>query len=165
MNFQFYVEKLKASEKYKEFIKENPDAYPCSGFIIIEPGGKDNQQHVDFFLKDKIFSFKIEAGCELVPVEIIGNEIPEQISLDVNFNFEEIQKLIQDKMQEQKINNKIQKFLFSFQKKDKKHFLNGTVFISNLGMLKACIDLESMVVTELEKKSFFDVMKPFKKKD
>ena len=42
----------------KDFIKEFPEAYPCSGFFVIDMESKDNKNHFDFFVpKDKkIFS-------------------------------------------------------------------------------------------------------------
>ena len=165
MNFQFYVEKLKSSENYKKFLKENPKTYPCSGFFVIDKDGKDNKQHFDFFLpkKKEIFSFQLEQG-NLVPIETIDKRIPEKISLDINFDFKEIEKIIENKMQEQSIKNKIQKFLFSFQKKDNKHFLIGTIFVSMLGIIKIQIEVPGKKIIAFEKKSFFDMLKIMKKK-
>ena len=60
MNFQFYVEKLKSFEKFEKFIKENSDAFCCSGFFIIDTEGKDNQQHFDYYLpKEKVDYYKV----------------------------------------------------------------------------------------------------------
>jgi len=47
MNFQFYLEKLKHSEEYKEFLKENPEAYPCSGFFTIDKEAFFEDQDVE----------------------------------------------------------------------------------------------------------------------
>lgn len=49
MNFQFYWEKLQSSPEFKEFIKENKEAYSCSGFFTLDKEGSDNQRHIDFF--------------------------------------------------------------------------------------------------------------------
>jgi hypothetical protein len=161
MNFQFYVEKLKASDSYKEFIEKNPEAFVCSGFFIIDKEGNDNQQHFDYWIpKDKsMVSFKLEANCEIAPIQMIDDKVPEQISLDLDFDFKEIERLIEDKKEQEGLRKKIQKYLFSLQKKDNKHYLIGTVFISMLGMLKVQIDLEKKEIVEFEKKSFFDIMK------
>ncbi len=165
MNFQFYLEKLKASESFKKFIEENPDAFACSGFFIIDKEGKDNKSHFDFYLpkQKKMFSFQLEEGIKLVPIEMIGEKIPEKISLNLNFDFKNIEKIIEEKMQAEEIRNKIQKILLSLQKIDGKDFFVGTVFISGLGMLKIAIDLKEMKITEFEKKSFFDMLKIKKK--
>ena len=39
MNLQLYLEKLKSSGVFKEFMKENPKAYLCSGFFTIDKEG------------------------------------------------------------------------------------------------------------------------------
>ena len=75
MNFQFYVEKLFASGDFQEFMKENKDAYPCSGFFMVDrenmknPG---NQAHFDFYVPsiNRMFSFKMEEGVQKVSVEL-----------------------------------------------------------------------------------------------
>ena len=54
--------------------------------------------------------------------------------------------------------------IFSLQNKDGKDFLIGTIFISGLGLLKINVNLEGNIITEFEKKSFFDMMKIIRKK-
>ena len=165
MKFQFYVEKLFANEHFQNFKEENKNAYPCSCFFILDLESKDNQQHFDYFVpqEKRMFSFKLEKGGEKIPVEMIEQIIPEKINLNFNFDFDDIKKLVLEKMQEEEIKNKIQKLLLSLQKKDGKHYLIGTIFISSLGMLKVAIDIEEMKITDFEKKSFFDIMKVKKK--
>ena len=62
-------------------------------------------------------------------------------------------------MEKDNVKNKIQKYLFSIQKQKGKHYIIGTVFVSNLGMLRVKICLDDMQVIDFEKKSFFDVLK------
>jgi predicted RNA binding protein with dsRBD fold (UPF0201 family) len=181
-SFQFYLEKLYASEDFQNFIEENKDAYLCSCFFVIDFEKKDNKQHFDYFIPTtkKMFSFKIESGCERVPVENFytqgctpkniendiftkGTKIPEGISDNHNFSFEEIEKLIFDKMEKENIKSKVQNILLSLQKVNGGEFLFGTVFISALGMIKIQIDLKNMDIIEFEKKSFLDMFKIIKK--
>lgn len=186
MNLQFYLEKLFASEKFQNFIKKNPSAYFCSGFFSIDKENKGNKIHIDYIIPEtkKIFSFQVsapkglpsgdedinpEGKVDVIPVEQIGDEFLKQLSDNIDFDFEEIEKMIVEKMDEQKIKSKIQKILLSLQKIDTlkgtsgKIFLVGTVFISGLGMIKIKIDLEENKIVEFEKKSFFDMMKIVKK--
>lgn len=169
MNFQFYLEKLFASEEFEKFKKENPKAFLCSGFFSIDKQGQDNKQHLDFFIpsEKKFFSFRLEQNpIELLPVENIAEQeiqTPEKILDNYDFDFNEIEKLILEKMQQEKINKEIQKLIFSLQKKDKKDFLIGTVFISGLGMIKILINLQDKIIKEFEKKSFFDMIRVVKK--
>lgn len=160
-NFQFYLEKLYASDDFQKFIEENKDAYLCSCFFVKDFEKNDDKQHFDYFIPSvkKMFSFQIDSNCEKVPVENFGEKIPEKISDNHNFSFEEIEKLIIDKMEKENIKNKVQKILLSLQKVDGRESLFGTIFISALGMIKINIDLEKMQITDFEKKSFLDMLK------
>ncbi len=164
MNLRFYLEKLYSSEIFKNFMKENPRAYMCSGFFTIDKEGKDNQRHFDFYIPDikKMFSFRLEKEIEKIPVELITKEIPPEIKFGFDFNFDEVEKMIINEMEKQNITNKLQKIIFSLQNINGKNFLVCTVFISMLGLLKIHIDLEKGKIVLFEKKSFFDLMKRVK---
>ena len=169
MNFQFYLEKLYASPNFQQFKSENPDTYPCSGFFIIDrenPDSHENKQHFDYYVPGvkKMFSFQLEAGCEKIPIEMIEDKIPEKIAMNYNFDFNDVEKIIADKMNEEKITSKLQKILLSLQHLEGKDYLVGTIFISGLGMLKVHIEISEMKIILFEKKSFFDMIKVIKKK-
>ncbi len=166
MNFQFYFEKMMKSKDFKKFISENKEAFLCSGFFSVDKKGNDNKQNIDYFVPslNKMFSFKLNDGVELVPVEDFGENFkPEKIPDNIDFEFEYIEKLIEGEMFEKKITNKIEKSLFSLQAKDKKNYLLGTIFISGLALLKVKIDLDEKRIVEFDKKSFFEMMKIVKK--
>lgn len=164
MNLQFYLEKLKSSEEYKKFIKENPDAYLCSGFFVIDKIENDNKVHFDFYVPNtkKMFSFQLENDVRLVPIELFDDRVPEKIVIDYDFEFGEIERIVERRMQEEGIDKKIQKILLSLQKIDGKNFLIGTVFISGLGIIKVNIDVSEMKIVLFEKKSFFDMVRRVK---
>lgn len=161
MNLQFYIEKLQNSDAFKEFIKENKDAYFCSGFFTIDKEGVDNQTHLDFYVPEKkeMFSFKLQKGVEKVPVEMITENVPEMIGEKLDFDFNEVEKMIIEEMDKQKVKNKLQKIMISLQGLDEKSFLVCTIFVSMFGLLKIHIDLEKNEVVLFEKKSLFDIVK------
>ena len=161
MNFQFYLEKLQNSQEYKDFVKENPKAYPCSGFFTIDKEGSDNQRHIDFYIPGgkNIFSFKLGDEIEKVVINMISEKAPEEINLNVDFNFEKVEELIQDDMVKNNIKSKLQKIMISLQNFEGKEILVCTVFISMLGILKVHIDIDKNKVTLFEKKSFFDMVR------
>ncbi len=163
MNIQFYIEKLQCFGEYKKFVKENPKAFPCSAFFVFDKSGKNDKQHFDFYNPEekKIISFQLE-NRQLSPADSF-DVVPEKIDFDVNFDFKDLEKAVEEKMKAEGIKNKIQKYLLSFQKKNGRDFLIGTVFISMLGMLKVCYDIKKKDLLEFEKKSFFDIMKVKKK--
>ncbi len=167
MNFQFYVEKLKESGKFKEFIKKNKKALLFSGFFINDKVGEDNKQHFDFYIpgKKKMFSFQLEKDCEISENEIPDNNVPEKVDMNVEFEFNDIEEMIKKRMDNEKIKNKIQKLLFSLQSIKGKPFLIGTVFVSMYALLRVNIDLSKMEIIDFQKKSFFDMIKVSDRKD
>ena len=165
MNSQFLLEKLKNSQEYKEFIKENKTAYLCSGFFVIDMENNGNSQyHFDFYVPEsgKTFSFELEGGVKLIPLER-DEQVLEEVSMKNHFDFDKIREKILTEMELKKINNKLQKMLFSLQKVKGKDMLLGTIFISNLGLLKVNMDIDSNQITDFEKKSLFDMMKMVRK--
>lgn len=161
MNFQFYLEKLFDSDSFNKFKESNKDAYPCSGFFIIDKEGSDNKQHFDYFVPSigKMFSFALEDGCAIVPMELPEKIVPTEITMNYSFDFNNVEKLIQNEMDIRQIKSKIQKILISLQNKDGKDYLVGTVFLSMFGLLKVNIDISSMKIVDFEKKSFMDMLR------
>jgi hypothetical protein len=166
MNSHFLIEKLESSDEFGKFMEENPKAYLCSGFFVIDLENKEkgNQYHFDFYVPEKkaTFSFELEDGIKLIPLER-DDKVMEKISMKEDFDFDEIEKKISTEMELKRIKNKIQKMIFSFQNINGEDFLLGTIFVSGMGMIKANINLKEKRITEFEKKSFFDMMKIIKK--
>ncbi|MGD9276411.1 MAG: hypothetical protein PVJ67_04510 [Candidatus Pacearchaeota archaeon] len=168
MNLQFYLEKLFTSLEFEEFRRENPDSYFASGFVVIDKEGKEKDKvHIDYFIEStkKMFSFQLENDCEKVPIEQMPEIAPIKINDNVDFDFSKIEEMILEKMENENVKSKVQRILLSLQNKDKKNFLIGTVFISNLAMLKITIDLEEEKIIDFEKKSFMDMFKVLRKGD
>jgi len=166
MNLHFYLEKLHNSEEYHDFMLENPDAYMCSGFFVMDFEKADHQRHIDVYAPTlkKIVSFKLENGIERIPIETFDERTPKKLSIDYDFDLDEIEKLIREKMIKEKVKSRIQKILLSLQHLEGKDLLTATVFISGLGMLKVNINPISKKIIDFDKKSFFDMMKIIRKK-
>ena len=164
MNLQFYWEKLEHSDIFKEFIKENPDAYLCSGFFTIDKEGSDNQRHFDFYIPEskEMFSFKLEKEVEKMAVELAIPKVPEKLGSGFDFELDDVEKMILEEMGNKKIDKKIQKIIVSLQDFKGKVFLICTVFIAMLGLLKVHIDIEQKKIVLFEKKSLFDMVRKVK---
>ena len=165
MNFQFYVEKLKDSKNFKKFMKENKDAFLCSCFFVIDREEGKDKQHFDFYLpsSNKIFSFPLENGSEKINTDVKESRVPTKISIEHDFDFNDIGEMIEKKMEEEKIDKKIQKMLFSLQNVDGRDLFIGTVFITSFGLINITLDINEMKIKDFKKKSFFDIMNVFKK--
>lgn len=163
MKFQFYYEKLLASEEFLKFKKEHPKAYPCSGFFALdlEKDGKNNQCHFDFWIPEfeKMYSFKVTGPVEFVNVENFDKRPYEKLSMNYTFDLKDIKEKIQTKMQEEKIKGKMKKLMFSLQKLKGTDYLITTIFLDNMAMLKVNYDLSKNEIITIEKKSFLDIFK------
>ena len=91
MNLQFYLEKLHSSENFKEFKKENPKAYLCSGFFVVDKEKKANQVHIDYFIPENsknMISFNLNKDIEKKYIEILDQSwVPEKLDELLDFNF------------------------------------------------------------------------------
>lgn len=167
MNFQSCLKKLFDSEEFIKFKKENPEAFFCSGFFTIDKEGKDNQQHIDYYIPSlkKLFSFKLnENPIIMINTEIQEDFTPSKIKDNVDFDLNNIENQVSEEMKNQKINNKIQKLIFSLQSINNEDYIIGTIFLSGLGLIKLRFNIDKNKITHFDKKSFLDMMNIFKKK-
>jgi hypothetical protein len=166
MKFQFYYEKLTNLEEYKKFTKENPEAYFCSAFFVVDKKDKDNKVHFDFYIPKgpKMYSFKLDNKAEFVNVENFDPRTPEKLPLNFEFDLNKIEQIIEEEMEKRKIKGKIQKLLFSLQRLKGEDYLLATIFISNMAILKVNIKIPENKITEFEKKSFMDMVRLVKGK-
>ncbi len=170
MNLQFYWEKLNDMNLFQKFLEDNKEAYLCSGFFIIDKKGEDNKQHFDYYLPNekKIVSFEMENGGQKVPIEHIGEKAPESLDMkdenDFNFEFNEVEDIVEKALEENKVKNKIEKIMVSLQKHPESKHLSMicTVFLSGLGMANIHIDIQEKKVIHFEKKSLFNMMRSVK---
>jgi phenylalanyl-tRNA synthetase beta subunit len=109
-----------------------------------------------------MYSFQVSGQVEFVNVENFDKRPFEKLSMNYTFDLEVIEKIIQKKIEEEKIKGSIKKLLFSLQKLEGKDYLVGTVFLSNMGLIKVSIEIPENKITSFEKKSFFDMLKVVK---
>ena len=146
-------------------MKENKDAYFCSGLFTIDKEKNENEVHFDFYVPSskKMFSFSLNGEIELKELKIYDERIPEEIHTDFDIDLEDFIKTITKKMENEGVKNSTKKFLFSFQVLEGKAFLLATIFLSNLGLLKVNISIPKGEIVSFEKKSLGDIFKVFKK--
>ncbi len=169
MNIQFYLEKLNSTEEFKDFQKENPDSYLCSGFFVIDKerkGNPDDKVNLDFYSPNegRAFSFEMGEGIKVTPLENFG-KTPERISKKCDFSLGEIEEIIFENMEKNKVKAKVQRIILSLQNLEGRDFVIGTIFISMLGIVRIDIDLKDKKATKFEKKSLMEMFKVLKKGD
>ena len=161
MNANFYLEKLHASDEFKDFISKNPSAVLCSGFFVIDKEKNSNQMNFDYSSNelDKIFSFQVGDKIVVNLLDKFGDKNVSQVSDNLDFEFKEIESLIEKEMKNQNASNKIQRIMLSLQEKENRNYLFGTIFVSMFGLIKTTISLPDKKIEEFEKKSLFDIIK------
>lgn len=168
MNFQFYYEKLLASDEYQKFRREHPTAYACSGFFALdlEKNGAHNQVNFDFWLPEheKMYSFRVTGSVEFLNVENFDKRPFEALSMNYLFDLNKVRIIIEERMKKDNIRGKMKKLLFSLQKLEGIDYLITTVFLDNMGLLKVHYNIVDKKITFIEKKSFLDIFKISRKK-
>ena len=128
MNLQFYFEKLGSSEEFRNFLNENPNAYFCSGFFVIDKEKEGDRIHLDFAVPGdgKIFSFQMEEGINVAKLENVNDRILEEIPREIEFDFAELEDILLREMEKQNVKSKIQKIIL----------IQKSCFIKNILMNK-----------------------------
>ena len=163
MNLQFYFEKLKESEEYKKFIKENPKASPCFIFFSLDKKGVDNKQQFDFLAGKKILRFHFENNSHIEEINIKDSQPSKKLLLNYNLDFDELEDKILDRMEKEGVKKDIQKMMLLIQNIEGKDTITAIIFVSGMGLLKSKIDAKSLNILEFENKSFFDMFKVVRK--
>jgi hypothetical protein len=110
-----------------------------------------------------MFSFKLEKECEKELIETREGFLPEKISDKIDFELKDVEKILIERMKEDKIQEKVQKIFISLQRTNKKEVLIGTIFISAMGMIMFEMELSTKKIISFQKKSFLDFFKILKK--
>jgi len=165
MNFSQTLEKIESSDAFKNFKEKHPDAKLCAGFFVLDYQQQANQQQLDYILKNnKIFTFIINKENKEITIKeaetIEGHReklpaIKKETKIDLN----DVEQIVKEKMQEEKINNKIDKIIAVLQKHENKMIWNLNCMLEGMGILQVHIDCSDGRVLKFEKKSLFDFIK------
>ncbi len=166
MTFKETLEKIKASETFKGFIKENPDAELCSGFFIIDFFGNDNKKSLDYKVSEKIFSFSVDdfGKVKMIEDKLIeerGVKFPklEKIEPSVNVDLDELKSISGIKALDEGISAKFSKIIAVLQKHEGKQIWNLTCMLEGLIILHVLIDANSGDIIKFERKSMMDLIR------
>jgi len=167
MKVSHYIKEVKKSQVFKEFMKEDPEAYLCSLFFIRDFNGPQNETQVDFYSpqKKEIVSFKVGKGVERVPlpkkaITITHKKfIPKPLDEDIKMDLDAIKPTLTDEMRNREMTYEIEKLLVVINTVDGKVVWNCTGFLKGLGLLQAHIEDRSQSVLFMEKRSLMDMIR------
>lgn len=161
---QCLVNRLEKSEIFHKFKAENPNAFSCIGFFILNYKSKIMDYSLDFRDEKQLFSFKIpekeEDKITLVVDNIIEHQKAiEEISFDVQIDLEDLKEIVEKALLENQVKNKLEDIIAVLQKIDGKRMWNLTCMCEGFTIVSMHIDSEKGNVLKFEKKSLFDLVK------
>lgn len=167
MNFSSTLKKIESSKEFKQFKKQHPDAYLCVGFFVLDYEQGNNQQQLDYSLKNgKIFTFALNENQEITFKEaerISGKqEILPEISKKIKVDIPELRKTLEKRMEKEEIQNRIIKIIAILQKHEDNQIWNLNCILEGMGILQAHIGCMNKKILKFEKKNLFDFVKKVK---
>jgi hypothetical protein len=164
MNFLSTLEKIETSNSFKQFKKKHSDAKLCAGFFVLDYQQGKNQQQLDYILKNnKIFTFIANGEITIKEAETMDTKekLP-AIKKDIKVDLDDVEKIVEEKMKNEKIKKKIVKTIAVLQKHEGKEIWNLNCMLSGLGILQVHIDCENGEIIKFERKNLFDFIKRVK---
>ena len=167
MKATHYIKKVKESEPFKEFIKEDPKAYLCSVFFVRDFSENHNETQVDFYspTKKAMVSFKVDKKVERIPInkkaETITHKkfVPKTLNENTKMDVDELKGILLAEMHNRGMTYEIDKILVFLNIADDETVWNCTAFLKGLGLLQSHVEDESGTVLFMEKKSLFDLVR------
>ena len=158
--------RLEKSREFQNFQAQNPDAFLCAGFFIMNFKTQVFEYSLDYRNDKQIFTFKIpereEQQVVMQAEEIIQveNKKPlEKITLDVQLDIEDLKEIIEKALENNSIKNKLEEFIAVLQKIDSSLVWHLTCICEGFTILNVIINPETGAITKFEKKNLLDFIK------
>lgn len=161
ISFKQTLEKLESSQEFQKFKQEHEDAKLCAGFFVIDFENQQNQQQLDYCLTNEdIFTFNLNNEIILEKAKTFpGAKKLQPIEREIKTDLEQVESLINQRLQQEKINKKIQKIIAILQLHENKLIWNITCMLEGMEIIMIHIGSQSGEFLKFEKKSLFDIIK------
>lgn len=162
MKVDNYVQKLKESEKHREFVESNTEAYFSAGFFVMDYLDKNNLHQLDYYMpKEKKMATFILDGKEIVfNISEPSNQIvPEEITKTITMDLDLIKKIIEDEMKNRTITKTLHKIIAIVYSSENRLFWNVNCIASDMSVIKATLEDENRSLDKFEQVNLFDVVK------
>lgn len=161
MKIQPYIDKLNASQQYKQFIKKYKDAFLVAGFFILDYEMNKNIHQIDFYLpsQKKFAAFSLDEGVALQILNTVSKKVPEKLEMKTNIDLDALHGILEDEMKNRNITEEIRKIIAIVQTVKGRKIWNINSVLSGMDILKAHVDDESKTILKMEKTSIMDIMK------
>jgi hypothetical protein len=171
MKIQHFVDKVEKTKEYKDFMKKYPKTYLCSLFFVRDFSENHNETHIDYYTPStkKIISFDLDKKVTKSPIdkkaENMKHEkfVPKKLGNKIKLDIDRLKPIILDEMHNRGLTDNIQKMIIILQNIENRDVWNCTCFLNGLGLLQCKVEDSSETVLFMEKQSFFDLIKIFRK--
>jgi hypothetical protein len=163
--FTSTLKEIESSEAFINFKKTNKDAKLCAGFFIIDYQQEQNQKQLDYCLENKdIFTFVLDREISIKKAETIEGmkqELPE-LNREIRIDLDEAEKILQEKIKQEKVENKLLKIIAVLQIYEEKQIWNLNCMLEGLDILRVHIDVQTGEVIKFEKRNMMEFVKKVK---
>ena len=161
MKIQPYIKKLNSSKEYKNFLKNNKDAFLVAGFFVLDFETGTNIHQIDYYIpsQKKVAAFSIDEKIDVRVLETINEKVPEKLDVKTNIDLDSLKGILEDEMKNRSITENVKKIIAVIQNLEGKKIWVLNCILSGMEILKAHVDDESETILSMEKASILDYIK------
>lgn len=161
MKIQPYVNKMSNSPEYKQFIKQNSDAFLAAGFFIIDYESGNNVHQIDLYVpsKKKVAAFTLDKKIIMQMMDLMHAKAPEKLDINTKIDLDALKGILEDEMKNRSITEEIKKIIAILQTVDGKKIWNLNCILSGMELIRAHIEDDSKSILKMEKFSMLDFVK------
>jgi hypothetical protein len=168
-SFKQTYETITASEKFKTFKKEHPDAELVAGFFILDFLSNDTKKSMDYLDGEEIFTFDLadDGYIKQKQDKLINPESNDKLKLtkithNPKIEVDELKSIVGEKKLERGISAHLHKIIAVLQNSEEKQIWNLTCMLDQLIILHVLISAETGEILKFERKSMMDFVRKVK---
>lgn len=161
MKLQPFVDKLNATNQFREFINKYNDAFLAAGFFILDLEMGQKMYQLDYYIpsEKKFAAFTLGRGTNMQILNTITNTVPEKLDSKTSIDIDALEGILEDEMKNRSITEEIKKIIAVVQNIKGRKVWNVNCILSGMEILKAHVEDETKTILKMEKTSFVDLMK------
>ena len=162
MKFDHYLKRVEESSEFKKFKQENPKAYLCAGFFVLDFDEEKNSNQIDYILPNgKIATFVLDGGVKIKisDIAIKGKTDLKEINQESQLDIERLKGIVEDEMKNRTVTEDVKKIIAILQVYNGKLIWNLNCLLAGLGILQIHIDDKDGNILKFEKHSLLDFMR------
>ena len=161
MKIKPYVERLKKSKEFKEFMTKYPNSFMAAGFFVLDLETGKHIHQVDYYMPSvkKMAAFTLDHGIQTKILDMLSGRPPNSLDLNTNIDLDALPGILTDEMRNRNMSEDIRKIVAVIQNIGGKKIWNINCILTGMEILKSHVEDESKTILKIEKVSLVDVMK------